>query len=81
MMKSMLHERGLPMLFWAEAAATAIYLLNRCPTKAVTEMTPIEAWSGRKPSIISRCLDAFFMLTFRSSEDASSRRQVRNVSL
>ncbi|KAL0323709.1 UNVERIFIED_CONTAM: Retrovirus-related Pol polyprotein from transposon TNT 1-94 [Sesamum calycinum] len=36
--------------FWAEAVYTAVYLLNRCPTKAVQNMTPIEAWSGKKPS-------------------------------
>ena len=28
----------------------AVYLLNRLPTKAVDGMTPIEAWSGVKPS-------------------------------
>ncbi|KAL0334838.1 UNVERIFIED_CONTAM: Retrovirus-related Pol polyprotein from transposon TNT 1-94 [Sesamum radiatum] len=33
-----------------EAVYTAVYLLNRCPTKAVQNMTPIEAWSGKKPS-------------------------------
>ncbi|KAL0375441.1 UNVERIFIED_CONTAM: Retrovirus-related Pol polyprotein from transposon RE1 [Sesamum radiatum] len=46
----MLQEKHLPKAFWAEAVYTAVYLLNRCPTKAVQNMTPIEAWSGRKPS-------------------------------
>ncbi|KAK4404232.1 Retrovirus-related Pol polyprotein from transposon TNT 1-94 [Sesamum angolense] len=32
-----------------EAVYTAVYLLNRCPTKAVQNMTPIEAWSDKKP--------------------------------
>jgi hypothetical protein len=48
--RAMLLEKGLPKRFWAEAVSTAVYLLNRCPTKAVQNKTPIEAWSRRKPS-------------------------------
>ena len=51
MAKLMLHDKGLPKTFWAEAVSTAVYLLNRCPTKAVWNRTPFEAWSGRKPSV------------------------------
>ena len=50
MARSMLKEKGMPNTFWAEAVYTAVYILNRCPTKAVKDKTPIEAWSGRKPS-------------------------------
>ncbi|KAK4401017.1 Retrovirus-related Pol polyprotein from transposon TNT 1-94 [Sesamum angolense] len=50
MARSMLQEKHLPKAFWAEAVYTAVYLLNRCPTKAVQNMTPIEAWSGKKLS-------------------------------
>ena len=49
--RSMLSESSLPKKFWAEALATATYLRNRSPTKAVEGMTPIEAWSGEKPSV------------------------------
>ena len=51
MAKSMLHEKGLPKSFWAEAVYTTVYLSNRCPTKAVWNKTPFEAWSGRRPSV------------------------------
>ena len=51
MAKAMLYEKGLSKIFWAEAVNTAVYLLNRCPTKALLNKTPIEAWSGRKPSV------------------------------
>jgi hypothetical protein len=51
MAKSMLFEKGMPKEFWPEAVNTAVYLLNRCPTKAVWNMTPFEAWSGRNPSV------------------------------
>ncbi|KAI5312293.1 hypothetical protein L3X38_041466 [Prunus dulcis] len=51
MAKSMLHEKGLPYEFWAEAVNTAIHLLNRCPSKSLKEVTPFEAYTGRKPGI------------------------------
>ena len=50
MARSMLKEKGLPNTFWAEAVYTAVYILNRCPTKSVKDKTPIEAWNGKKPS-------------------------------
>ena len=49
--RSMLLDAGLPQKYWAEAVATAAYLRNRCPTTAVKEMTPFEAWFGRKPKV------------------------------
>nr|KYP69943.1 Retrovirus-related Pol polyprotein from transposon TNT 1-94 [Cajanus cajan] len=51
MARSMLKEKGLPNTFLDETVYTAVYLLNRCPTKVVQDKTPIEAWSGKKPSI------------------------------
>ena len=36
---------------WAEAASTAVYLLNRLPTKALKDQTPYEAWFEHKPSV------------------------------
>ena len=38
-------EKSLPTEFWGEAVATAVYLINRCPTKAVCDRIPMEAWS------------------------------------
>ncbi|KAJ1704767.1 hypothetical protein LUZ63_004546 [Rhynchospora breviuscula] len=49
--RSMLKSKGLPNDFWAEAVATAVYLLNLSPTKAVLNQTPFEAWFERKPSV------------------------------
>ncbi|KAJ9548348.1 hypothetical protein OSB04_020891 [Centaurea solstitialis] len=37
--------------FWAEGVATAVYLLNISPTKAVWDQTPYEALNGIKPSV------------------------------
>ena len=50
MARSLLKGKHLPNQFWAEAVATAVYLLNISPTKAVMNQTPFEAWSGMKPS-------------------------------
>ena len=49
--RSIIFDANLPKELWAEVAATVIYLRNRCPTRAVRGMTPLEAWSGRKPDL------------------------------
>jgi transposase InsO family protein len=49
--RSMSHHQGLSKEYWAEAASTAVYLINRSPTKALVDMTPEEAWTGTKPSL------------------------------
>ncbi|XP_074297950.1 uncharacterized protein LOC141628752 [Silene latifolia] len=51
MARCMLFEKKMPKRFWAEAVKTAVYLLNRCPTKAVRDKTPCEAWTGEKPIV------------------------------
>ncbi|GKC39790.1 retrovirus-related pol polyprotein from transposon TNT 1-94, partial [Tanacetum coccineum] len=51
MTRSMLKSKGLPNSFLAEGVATAVYLLNISPTKAVWNETPYEAWCGNKPSV------------------------------
>jgi transposase InsO family protein len=51
MVRSMIAARGVPKKFWPEAVKWATYVMNRCPTFAVKDMTPEEAWSGSKPSV------------------------------
>jgi hypothetical protein len=59
---ALLKQRGIPSIFWGEAVVTAVYILNRSPTKALNGMTPYEAWHGRKP-VVSH-LRVFGCLTF-----------------
>ena len=48
MAKSMMKEKGLLIEFLGEAMATEVYLINRCPTKAVHDKIPMEVWSQRR---------------------------------
>ncbi|KAH9664737.1 Integrase catalytic domain-containing protein [Citrus sinensis] len=47
----MLKGKGIPNNLWVEACHTAVYILNRSPTKAVRDKTPFEAWHNRKPTV------------------------------
>lgn len=51
MARSMLKSKGLLDNFWAEGVATAVYLINLSPTKAVWNQTPYELWCSNKPSV------------------------------
>ncbi|KAH9725006.1 Integrase catalytic domain-containing protein [Citrus sinensis] len=55
MVRSMLSYSSLPISFWGLALETAVYLLNLVPSKSVPK-TPIELWSGRKPSLRHVCI-------------------------
>jgi hypothetical protein len=48
---AMLNEKNLPNYFWAEAEATAIYIMNRTPTTTVHGMTLEEKFTGKKPNV------------------------------
>ena len=50
LLRSMLSYSTLPISFWGYALQTAIYILNRVPSKSVPK-TPHELWTGRKPSL------------------------------
>jgi hypothetical protein len=50
MVRSMMSMSELPVSFWGYALETAIYLLNRVPTKSAPN-TPYELWTGKKSSL------------------------------
>ena len=50
MVRSMTSSTNVPNFLWSEALKTAMYILNRVPSKAVPT-TPFELWTGRKPSL------------------------------
>ncbi|KAJ0586507.1 putative RNA-directed DNA polymerase [Helianthus annuus] len=49
--RSMLNMKKLPNSYWAEAVACTTYILNQTITKTRPNVTPYEAWNGRKPSV------------------------------
>jgi hypothetical protein len=48
---TMLSDVGLAQELWAEAVATAKYLVNMSPSSMLVNLTPHEVWSGKNPSL------------------------------
>jgi len=51
MATSLLTQSGMDKALWAEAIATAVYLKNRSLTHCQNNITPYEAFTGKKPNI------------------------------
>jgi len=47
----MLHHSGLPKFLWGEAILHAVWLKNRTSTRALKNLTPFEALTGKKPDL------------------------------
>ena len=51
LVRTMLLSTQLPHFLWADLLQTAVHVRNRSMTRALTGMTPYEAWNGVKPDI------------------------------
>lgn len=51
MARCMFLQADAPLSLWAEAINAATYIRNRCPTRALNEITPYEEWTDEKPYI------------------------------
>ncbi|CAL8155287.1 unnamed protein product [Prunus armeniaca] len=86
MAKAMLHEKkGLPYYLWAEAVHTTVYILNRCPTRALGDKTLFKAYSKRKPRIAHFKIFGYLCYVHIPSEvrqksDAKSTREQPDIS-
>jgi hypothetical protein len=49
--KAMMNDRNLSMFLWGEAVMTTVYIQNRSPRRILKNMTPEEAFSGKKPHL------------------------------
>ena len=47
----MIQSKGLSLKYWVEAINCANYIVNRTPTKALTNITPKESWTKIKPDV------------------------------
>ncbi|XP_076918357.1 uncharacterized protein LOC143578759 [Bidens hawaiensis] len=78
--RSMLFKKQLPKCFWAEAVSTAVYTMNRSPTKALVKQTPLHAWSGIKPTVghmkAFGCIAYGLNLAHKSKLDQRSEKQI-----
>ncbi|KAL8116457.1 hypothetical protein AgCh_022817 [Apium graveolens] len=48
---SLLMEKNMPSNLWGEEVRNSIYGLHRFPTRALSRVTPHEAWTGTKPDL------------------------------
>ncbi|XP_050876350.1 uncharacterized protein LOC127080061 [Lathyrus oleraceus] len=51
MSRCMLKQNNFPKSLWGEAVSTAVYILNRCPTKKLKNKVPEEVWSDKQPLV------------------------------
>lgn len=51
MTQCILFEANLPLSLWPEAINAAVYIRNRCPTRANVEATAHKIWTGQKPYV------------------------------
>lgn len=83
MARSCLKETKLPSVMWGEAVRHSIYLLNRLPTRALTGITPYEAWNERKPHLghirIFGCVAHMKIPSQHTSKLDDRSRQVINL--
>lgn len=49
--RCMLLQGNLPIGLWAEILKTAAHIRNRCVSRSSKGKTPIEIWSGKKPTV------------------------------
>ncbi|KAG8501441.1 hypothetical protein CXB51_003771 [Gossypium anomalum] len=92
--RCMLSNANLPKSFWAEAASTACFLINRSPSVSIEKKTPQEVWSSNPANysdlkifgcpakvVISRdvVFDETAMLPNLSLKDSSNKENQKQV--
>lgn len=77
--RCMLHKSGLPKKFWAEALATATFLINRSPSYALGMMTPMEKWSEVKSDY--KELKVFGSLVYAHVKQGKELRAIKCIFL
>ncbi|CAA7028218.1 unnamed protein product [Microthlaspi erraticum] len=81
--RSMLSESGLEQRFWAEAASTAVYLINRSPSSVIDFEIPEERWTSAAPDLSNlRVSVVFHMFTqMQKSSTQEPRKAYSSITL
>ena len=76
--RSLRLQVALPLKFWGECVMTAVYLINRLPSKLLKFKTPFEILHSHPPSLSH--LRVFGCLTYASSTPSSDKFKAKVVS-
>jgi hypothetical protein len=78
--RSMLHQKSLPLEFWGEAVNTAVYVLNRISSRTLHGETPFTKWYGTSlMSAILKNLAVSVMLMYQNRFEQSLIAKLRNA--
>ena len=69
--RSMLWDGNLPVMYWAEASATSVYLMDFVPSSWHPDKTPFELWFRQRPDIVH--LHPFGCICYAKIPDAQSK--------
>ncbi len=78
--RAMMLHSGVPKNLWSAAMSTAAHIIDRLPTEANNGKTPLELWTGKKPSVghlrTFGCQAFVHVETHRKKLDAKARKGV-----
>jgi len=65
---------------WTEALNTAVYLRNKSATKSLDRMTPIEAWSKKKPYVDHlKTMESKAIVLNKGEKEENSNQKMTNT--
>ena len=65
--------KALPAMFWGKVVNTAVYILNRSPTRSLNGKTPYEAWHGERSAVLNASLPLLGALLMCGTRSRTSR--------
>ena len=72
MARSLLKERKVPLQYWGEAVRHAVFILNKLPTRAMSTITPHEAWFRKRPN--AECLKVFGCIAYMKTPAVHTKK-------
>jgi hypothetical protein len=70
--KAMLYGAQLPLFLWAEAAKTAVYIMNRTPTRSQTK-TLYVLWTGKPAQFLVNLQPFGWEIWYHVTKDLRSK--------